>query len=112
MTFHDLMYFSKHWLTHPLCWGVIWSWGWRMHLSKQFWVILFTNSVALATANSCLIWSWSCVLTSWASRGAGFEPKSAISVEREKRRPSVYVLGRTRPHTYSMGIEVWLTRGC
>lgn len=27
ITFHDLMYFSKHWLMHPSCCGVIWSCG-------------------------------------------------------------------------------------
>lgn len=63
ITFHDLMYFSKHWLTHPSSCGVMLAWGWWIHFSKQFSVILFTSSVALATASSWLIWSWSCCLT-------------------------------------------------
>lgn len=60
MTFHDLMYFSKHWLTHPSSCGFNRICGLVMHLSKQFSVILLTNSVALATANSCEIWSCIC----------------------------------------------------
>lgn len=64
MTFHDLMYFSKQRFIHPSCCRLRLAWGCSTHFSKQFSVILFTSSVALAMANSWLIWFWSCCLSS------------------------------------------------